>query len=557
MGRASENLFINSRKPDMNLKIQSAALFIVTAVISSALYYNFRWPSVEKSYIASSAEKVRAMRQAAENIDGRTSDEALKRFFNDLIEEDSGIAAVAIADTGGNINRIVKNDSLVHSGLRLDRLLQNLKKGDGADENEPGSEIRSFSEKPGGPGKFYLFSFDTKSIKFIAVYVFRPDSVLFIRIIIELALTLLIFPALISSVIMAVKDKKTGNDGERPGLKRISVPVTDRKVKKGHASHKMSHVINSTGIDESELFPVKYSASTSISAKAASRENPATSTVNDALNSRVFDLFKRIYREFSPKSVTLYIKRTEERLSKTYELKGKTFLRVDAPVFESIPLSELTGPRREGAQIKDGGMKIRIPLYENESLIGLIDIELKDALQTLDISRLQTDVKMISREIREFIVINNVIIDASTGFFSSSYLSMKLGEQIYSAVKHGTEFCLLVADLFGESDAGTEQKETMMRILLPVARKATGEKYELFNAGYRIAAIMDGITRDEAETIKKAMETEIRRYRIKLPDNKIMRLTPVVAYTFSGEAGNIRDILEETTAKTQKAAKSE
>lgn len=538
----------------MKYIIKTTAVFIFILALSLGLYYHFRWPFIEQGYIKSTMEKAESIRPAASRITPATTGESLKKFFDALSVNDRALAAIATADMNGNVQQIVKNDSMVHSGRMVDKLINDIKESSGRENSPSGAAISSFTEKAGAGNSYYVFSMNTGTLRFIAVYVFRPEKPLLIRIAMELMLILT--AAVMAAAGTAAMGRKKGrpviqkNTAEVPAKKSVETVKPAKKTagKKARADNS-----DAACIDESELFASKYVKEQSITADAAAKDNAGTSAVADALNTVVFELFKKIRAELSPETVSLYMKKTEKRLSKSYELRGKTFLRVDAPVFESILISELAEASRPGAHITEGGTKVRIPLFDSELLVGLVEIILKDSATAMDLGRIQKEVKETSRQIREFIVINNVIVDPATGYYSSSYLNMKLGEQIYSAMKHRSGFCLMVVDLFGGREIDTEQKNTMMKVLLPVVKKATGDRFEIFNLDSRITVILEHMDAPGAERIGKSLEKEISRYRIKLADERLIRLSPAAAYTISFEAENLKDILRETLAKLEKA----
>ncbi len=542
----------------MNSKLKVTLIFMLALALVLAIYGKFRWPQVEKGYTSRLSEKVESMRPVTGKIRTDTQPEALVKFFNELVKNDSAIAAIAVSDSSGSVKQVVKNDSLIHSGATLDKLLQSIRDL-GRPAGDSASKGISFTtEKRGRFFKYYIYSYNTGNIGFMAVYVFRPGLALSIRIILELLLA--VSACIMLAAYAAISGRKKWGQAEegKPVVQKSYAPIEgESKGNPRNAKDRQKKEMNpveheAVKVDESELFATKYAPSAAITADAAVKTEGPTVTVSNSLDNTVFGLFTKIYRELSPSSVSLYIKRDSERLSKSYELKGKTFLRVDAPVLDSILIDSLAEAKRPGAHIIDNGMQIRIPLFDSDALIGLVEIFLKESATALDISRIQNEVKETSRQIKEFIVINNVIVDPETGYFSSSYLSMKLGEQIYSSVKHGTHFCLMVADIFGEQEIDSAQKNVMLKVLLPAVKKATGDKYELFNTGYRIAVILEGTGENEAEKTRRALEREITRYRMKLQDNRIFRLTPVVKYTMSSGAGNLNDILQETITMTEK-----
>ncbi len=497
--------------------LKYAAAFIPLLALSVTLYLHLRWPSVEKKYISYTEEKVSALKGAASRIDQQTTDESLAAFYVSLMDRDQSIAAIATADFYGNVRQIVKNDSFISSGQVLDRLLAGIKAGSIQSNAAGNTGISEFTAPGSGTGRFYVFSFNTVNIKFIAVYVFRPARPLAVRIILELVLVCaacFMITGIAALIISGRKVKNTDNDAE---MQNIKAPI------------------------------VRYH-------KKDPDTKGGTESTEELLDRSVFSLFRKIHRELSPENVSLYIRRADDRLCKSYELRGSTFLRVDAPVFESIAVNSLAECSRPGIHITGRGGGLRIPMFHKDYLNGMVEVTLSDSASSLDIAAVRRELDEAAVSIQKFIVTENIIMDPVTGFFTRSHLRTKLGEQVHSFIKNGTPFSLMVTDVFGAGNIDADQKTAMMKLLFPAVKKATSERFELFSAENRIVIIMDRADRDEAEIIRRSLIREIGRYRIKSPDGKLTRLTPVADYTMSYEARNVKDILQETVDKTVRIA---
>lgn len=539
----------------MKSGLKYTAIFIILLVLSLTLYCHLRWPHVEKGYITSTTEKAEALKPAASRIKPGITDESLIIMYNELKGRDPSIAAIATADLSGNVKQIVKNDSLINSGVLLDRLLANIKQG--SSQGAAGEKNRTsiFTEEGSGMNRFYVCSFNTGTVKFIAVYVFRPGRPLAARIILELVMITAACVMLTGIAAVAAGSKKNTGSADVVDMQNIRAPVVryhkkDIPGEKGDAGTGCHENEKALSIDESELFTSRYTKVSSMSGAGPGKRDNGLLPVSERLDRCVFNLFKKIHAELSPETVSLYIRRTDERLSRSYELRGKTFLRVDAPVFESILIAGLKESAKPGTHITGSGSGLRVPLFYNDDLNGMVEIEFAESASSLDIASIRDELDTVTRTIQEFIITDNVIIDAETGFFSASHLKTKLGEQVYSTIKHGTGFCLMVTDVFGRRDIDAAQKKAMMKILLPAAKKAISDRFELYIADYRIIMILDTTERNDTEKIKKSIEKEIGRYRIKLSGGKLIRLKPVAEYTMSYEARDIKDILQETVDKT-------
>jgi len=493
--------------------LKYAAIFIPLLALSAVLYLHLRWPSIEKKYLLSTKEKVQTLKGAVSRINQETTDESLAAFYLGLTDRDPSVAAIATADFYGNVKQIVKNDSLISSGQILDRLLAGIKTISIQSNMTGSTEISEFTTPGSGAGRFYVFSFNTVNIKFIAVYVFRPARPLAVRIILELVLVCaacFMVTGTAALIISGRKVKKNDNDAE---MQNIRVPI------------------------------VRYH-----------KKDPETEGDEKLPDRPVFILFRKIHQELSPANVSLYIRRDDEYLYKSYELRGNTFLRVDAPLFESIPVKSLAECSSPGIHTTGKGGGLRIPLFHKDYLNAMVEITLNNPASPLNIASLRRELNEAAASIQKFIAAEKIIMDPVTGFFTRSHLRTKLRERIYAFIKQGTPFSLMVTDVFGTFKIDGDQKKAMMKLLFPAVKKATSERFELFSADNRIVIIMDGADRDDAEKVRRSLLREIGRYMIKSPAGKLTRLRPVADYTMSHEARDVKNILRETVEKITKAA---
>lgn len=533
----------------MRSKITNIAIFALISLITLTPYYIFRSENIEKKYISGITGKSEMIRPAAEmlNREESPSPDKIKKIFNEIMTREPSSAALVLTDKYDNLKYLIKNDGIITSGTVVDLLINDVKDKSftSGSRNEP--FVRNYNDGRGGSERFYISAFTSGGQRTFAVFAFKPEKKILIRLALEVLL-LISFSFMLTGLVLALLRKKgiTGDVKVRTivlGAKKSPPDETSADMKEKTASKKRP--ARAEQIDENDLSPVIGADTDRNKNEMIRKNNPQTESAVNALNTRIFDLFKQLHRELKPESIALYIKKMEGRLSKSYELKEKTFLRIDSSLFDNIKISEIENIKRSGANIIDNGKIIRIPLIDDESLLGLIEIKLKDSVSTLDLGKLQTDVKDTAKDIKEFLVINNVIVDRETGFYSASYFSMKLSEQIYAAQKIKTNFYLLLIDVFRDVNIDREQKNTVLKIIYPVIKKSAGEALELFLYNGKVGIILPDSDLKEAESIELAVTKDISKFRIKLSAENTIRLKPVAAIMNSSEAENVKDILKE------------
>jgi len=534
----------------MSSKIRNLCIFVLTAAVALTPYYIFRSGSIEKKYNAGIAVKSEMIRPVADMLNREESPdpEKIKKIFNEIMLKEPSAAALVLTDRYDSFKYLIKNDSLVKSGTIVDQIISDIKEKSFNPGNANETVIRNYNDGKGGSERFYICTFISGGQKTFAIYGFKLERKLKVRLAFEVLL-LISFSFTFAGMVLTLLRKKGITDDVNVrtivlGAKKD--PSADKPDEKSTKPEPKKKTSRADQINENELTPVVGSGSDRNSNEMIRKSSPETESATSALNSRIFDLFKQIHKTLKPESIALYIKKMEGRLSKSYELKEKTFLRIDSSLFDNIKISEIENTRREGASVIENGRVIRIPLIDDESLLGLIEIRLKDSSATLDLGALQTDVKEIAKDIREFLVINNVIVDRETGFYSPSYFNMKLSEQVYSAQKISTKFYLLFIDVFRDLNIDKEQKNTVLKILYPVLKKSSGDPYELFLHSGKIGMILPDMGLKEVENIELALSKDISKFRIKLSPDNVIRLQPVAAIMSSTEAGNVKEILKET-----------
>jgi hypothetical protein len=524
----------------MKSKIRNIAILIVISTLILIPYYLLRTESVEKKYIEGIKLKSENIKPKIDILIREESpdSEKIKKTFDEIISNDSSAAALAIVDRYDNFKSLIKSDQLIKSKAALDHIIGDIR-AKNINPSAPGEPVvRYYNNGKGGTEKFYISQFNSGRDKALFFFTFKLPKKTLIILILEALLTICVIIAITGLIISILQRRGTiVLKDDMPSDKKAAdeKPDQQEKIKAAKAEP----------FDEKHLSPAAGTLKDSSSAEMIRRSKPETEIAADTLSSRIFDLFKKLHEEVHPESIALYIKKMEGKLSKSYELRNKTFLRIDSSLFDNIKFSEIGSMKKFGPHVIDDGKTFRLPLIDDESLIGLIEIRLKESGQSLDIGKINSEVNDIARDIKEFIVINDILVDRKTGFYSSSYFKLKLAEQIYSAQKIDTGFELLLVDIFQDIDINEEQKNTVLKIVYPVIKQSGAETLEIFLHNEKIAVIITEHYLKHAESIEATITKELSRFKIKLSAEKTIRLRPAAVMLNSSDAKNIKEILNE------------
>ncbi len=543
----------------MRNKITAILVFLLLITGSMPVYYIYRTEYIEKGYIEQLAAKNAKLRPMAERLNREQSPDSgkLKNLFNEIIARDSSIAALALTDRMERLRFMVKNDALLTSARIVDELVKDIKTGKVKQPNGNSPVIKNYNGSDWLSDKLYIFTFSSQGQSTIAVYSFKADRMMKIRLALEVTLLMSGILILTSIIILIMKKAGILTEPEPENIRTIvigerstkpSPEMKNKKTIKEETSEKQpvnkKNRESAVEINIEELSPIYNIAE--ITEKSSSLSTTSSKNNADTLNKKVFSLFRKIYQKMSPENVSLYIKRMEGTLSKTYELKGKSLIKIDSLTFDSVNISELEKELKPGANISGNGEIVRIPLMDGKSIIGLIVIREGSQAPTIDISGIRSDISNISDEIKDYIITNNIITDRETGFYSSACFLCKLGESINSAVRDGGDFRLLLINIFKGIDADRKQKDLILKVIHPVLKKIAGEENEIFLHNDFIYMILHKPAGRECENMKKSMIAEISKFRLKISDDNIIRLKPQSIIRSSADSDDIRNILSET-----------
>jgi hypothetical protein len=155
------------------------------------------------------------------------------------------------------------------------------------------------------------------SYKLLIAYPYRADSRTLVRLALEMFL-LVILAVIITTAVYIIRVRRPWRDSEE---KAEDPPSDIPTIKAAHARTLRPSIV-----------------------REESMERPLESSVAaHSLNSYIFDLLRKISAQYDLDSLSLYLKNRQNSLSKTYELKGKRFLKIDSDTFETMDIDNELG----------------------------------------------------------------------------------------------------------------------------------------------------------------------------------------------------------------------
>lgn len=538
----------------MRTKIIAILIFLFISTATLPVYYLYRLEYIEKDYINLLSDKNSGLAPLAERLNREESpgSEKLKKIFSDLTARDRSITALAVTDRMGRLRFMVKNDALLNSGRIVDELVKDIKekKYKSADGSTPA--VKNYNGSDWLSDRLYVFSFSSGEQSTIVVYSFIPGRMTKIRLALEAVLVISGLFAATAGIIMLLRRSGILKEPEYGRVRTIVIgektagPGSVKKSGRDKNSMAAAEIkTEGTGeesavqIDERELLPAEVKKA----ATPGEKDSPEY-TATEVFNSSVFTLFKKIRRELSPESVSLYIKRTGDTLSKTYELKGKNFIRIDSAMFDVVSIPETEKKVNPVSRVIHGEQSLFIPLYDNSQIAGLLGIEFKEAGVIHELSSIMQDVKNAEKILNAYLRDESILTDRETGFSSRAHFELKLNRAIFDALNNDEEFSLLLINMFS-GIPGSKERNTILSIMFPALQKAAGGKHELFLYRDYICLILKGTSVRENGNLKSVLSKEIGKFRIRLTGDDLITLNPRSVICNSSDSMDLKNILKE------------
>ncbi|OHD64261.1 MAG: hypothetical protein A2176_01270 [Spirochaetes bacterium RBG_13_51_14] len=500
----------------MSAKGKAIAVGLIFFIACLFLYFTIRFKYIEQDHIESLIRTTNLIvkeyylmekRIAGEKRTSTTAD--LSGYLKYAHRKYRDIALLAITDSSLSIRLSSKNDRFIKSADLFEAILKDFTQEKFNISKSHPFIIRYYDEKSGGRSdqlKFYIFLNKIGSYRLLAVYPFTFGKKILIRTVLEISL-IAVFIVIITAALYILAGRKPDREAGGEGY-TIDLNTADREVERED--------------------------------RTASRD--VANVVSDTLSRYIREQFARIHGSFETDSVSLYLFHPPGRLIKTMELKGNTFLRIDSISFDTIDIDNEAGKElRSGAtMVLEDGRKIIMPLIYNNSFLGSVNVSRQQGLRGSDINDIKAGMAGILKNIHDFIVFNDVMNDPGTGLNSKIYFHLKYNEYL-KLWSSGKDFSILFVQLFDEiGHINNNEKNTIMKLIAPSISEVVKNNGFICRYDDYLAVILNDMNSRKAGNIARDIRSSLKKYRIKINPDSIVRITPAfgVSSTDTARAGD-------------------
>ncbi len=511
----------------MKIKVMTILSGVILASISAISYIQYKSGEIQQIKLSNSAVQYERSKSRAELLLSNDSGQDADTVLSDILQSNGNIAEILVTNSNGFIEKIGKGIYFRESSAG-EEYIRNLIRTNTADGEHSLSQNPLVISNALLKKDYHLFSLRKNNNRAFMLISPGLDRKSVVRMSIEIILITTMVLICTSLLHMIFRRKNYREIADESRIKIIDL-TTGRKntdssdILSPEEPDNTSDSIQTETfqIDEAELQyvmdPEKNAVKKDLQTKEPDRESESISS----MNSNVLSLFKGIKAKLPAISIALYIKKMDGILNKSYELKGKTFLRVDSAVLDCIKISDIKNINQSGAIIADNGQAIKLPIIHDSSLLGLVEIKLDQAATRIDLDGIKTLLMDFSGKIRDYLSINNIIYNRDTGLYSEAYYKMKLDEMNYRMEKTGTGYSVLFIDLFDAGNVPEEKKNTVIKIMQSEIKNSPGNNGTLFHNGEILSMITDNTDMEVLNRAREEIISAVSRFRIKLPDSVV------------------------------------
>ncbi len=490
----------------MGLKVKTAIFGAAFLALCLFAYFSIRFTYTERDIIASyrkTTERVvaeyKAYEKKAKRGDADLSPRDLSGFLKLMHAAHGDIALLAITDDTLSVRVSSKNSRFIRSSYLFEALLRDFTRESLNITRERPYSVRYYPDDGGenaAQRKYYLFLVQIGNYNLLAVYPYRMSDTILIRTVLELSL-LVVVSVMLSLVLYISLNSGRLRSAPAPG------PIT-----------------------------IDLGASQGSIADAQGGAARHTSRVaSESLVEFVHGQFKKIHDLCDSRSISLYISHASGKLIKTMELTGAVFMRIDSLSFDTIdPDDDVGGALREGAtMLLEDGSRLLLPLMYNGSFLGVVMITGKEPFQGPVIQMIREETAGIVKNLNDFLALNDVMIDSSSGLHSKTYFHFKYDECLASWKSHGTHFSIMFVELFDKNvqiDEG--DKNRVIKLIAPALLDCVKNKGPLCRYDDYIALILSDVNMKMAKGMGHAISAMLARYRVRDRHDSIITLQPSV-----------------------------
>ncbi len=260
---------------------------------------------------------------------------------------------------------------------------------------------------------------------------------------------------------------------------------------------------------------------------------------SDNLRNYVYDLFISISSSHGPDSISLYImNRESNRMSKSFEMKGRSFVTIDSPDLDVIDTDNEIGSELKQAStlVLSNGNRVILPILFRNNLLGAVNIIRGIPFKGLEIRDIKALFGDIARFLSEYILFNDVVVDPETGLYGNFYFKLKYEEMLKQSRKGGKTFAVLAIALFREKDVESGMLRETVRGLARGLMDKIGEDDIITLHDTSLSLIMPDADSEKALAAAEAMLKRLSGLNVKTGTAR-MQLRPYIGFTTNGMPG--------------------
>lgn len=496
----------------------------VITLLALTAYTLFRAGRIEHAYVRGLEGTFKNFCTQFNILESRSSHGSIRADqLNPFIESSGRISPAlelaAVVDMNGNVLAVFKNSSLALQNQLYDEILSTLiKENSGSWKSLRVRYFNSIEGKKSGHTKMYLGAFQSSNHRVLAAFSYRLQRRYIVSLVLELALILIIFIILSAILYLVMKRRPAVQSPETGEEKTWAV----RNMLRGRDA------MTSSGKKD---------------------------TATDTLNRLVFNLFRELHEKAGPDTVSLYLRQDGEILSKAYELKGKSFLKIDSHGFDTIDLDSDIGQelRSSNPVILEDGHKIMLPLLHAETFMGIIILQRTEPFSSGNIRELRSTLSQSSRDISGCIMVKQVLVDKETGLLSSTGFEVRYDEMLSMHKKDGRAFALILLDPARDEKLTDQQRVMIVRLISTAVReKIPASSFLCLHRNLLAILLPDTVLPVAAETSEKIIKN-ISRFRIKLEKDRMVNIRPVAGIAATDSVMPGTDIHEQALENLNRA----
>jgi len=494
------------------------------------LYFNFKIGDLEKKTFQNLQRTTQRINQLYTDLKNITPSNLLS-YLEAVKKDYPNVSLVAIADKNFVLKSVTKNNKKELEESTYQNLLKDLTQGKFKPEylikNNNKIFTRYYPPNQENKKKYYITAKKTKNDDLIlVVYPYQANKKLLLKTSLEIFLIVLVAIIIVTFIY----------------LKIFKLPFLTKITEK----------------DQSKLRNENKSRQLNLSKKTITEEksiisHKTSSIATESLNDYVFSLFKKIHSNYKPDLISLYLRNNPQKLTKSYELKGKSFIKIESDNFASLNIH----PDLEKTILANQDTQLKLPINFNKALIGVIEIISKTSFDTDQIKAIKAELESTAKYINNFLVIDDVFIDKESGLYSQIYFELKYNEQLRLAQKDGRLFSLIFMSLFPKTDQEIlpTEKNTIIKLISPTIAEILKEDDYLCLYEDHLAIILPNVKDDENLAIANSLKESLSKYKIKIKEGKTFQLKPVFGLSSSSLIEDKSQILSTASQNLKLALK--